>query len=176
MVQVKARQNKMQPQAESVRSGPIPYLPQLLLPVIRAVELEAWGGMRAGRARIWANCRVWTPPQPHTSPPAPSPSPGFGLLFLSSDSDRFRPCLVRIRIGFVGPGSDSDRFRQAGFGFGSVSPGQVRIRIGFAGPGSDSDRCIIDQNINRCYMQTNYQPWCLPASPSEFCCGSFLPC
>ena len=58
-------------------------------------------------------------------------SPGFGLLFLSSDSDRFRPCQVRIRIGFVGPGLDSDRFRRARFGFGSVSPGQVRIRIGF---------------------------------------------
>ena len=65
-------------------------------------------------------------------------SPGFGLIFLSSDSDRFRSCQVRIRIGFAGPGSDSDRFRRARFGFGSISQGQVRIRIGFAVPGPDS--------------------------------------
>ena len=87
-------------------------------------------------------------------------SPGFGLLFLSSDSDRFRPSTVRIRIGFAGLGSDSDRFRRARFGFGSVSLGQVRIRIGFrtAKPGSvrfrkglrvHADSCLC---INSCVI------------------------
>ena len=50
---------------------------------------------------------------------APAASPGFGLLFLSSDSDRFRPCRVRIWIVFRWARFDSDRFRRAGFGFGS---------------------------------------------------------
>ena len=72
-------------------------------------------------------------------------SPGFGLLFLSSDSCRFRPCGVRIRVGFagrgpnsdsdrprrVGPGPDSGRFRRARFGFGSGSAPRHRVRFGF---------------------------------------------
>ena len=60
-----------------------------------------------------------------------SPSSGFGLLFLTSDSDWFRHCRVRIRIGFAGPGSDSDRFRRARFGFGSDSAPRNRVRFGF---------------------------------------------
>ena len=70
-------------------------------------------------------------------PVAKPPNPRLGSIFLRSNSDqlsfqprmpgsnsdpgRFRPCRVRIRIGFAGPGSDSDLFFRAGFGFGSDS-------------------------------------------------------
>ena len=50
-----------------------------------------------------------------------------------NDKPRVRIAFPEFGFGSVSsfPGSDSDRFRQARFGFGSVSPGQVRIRIGF---------------------------------------------